>query len=367
MFARFKNFICRHRRKLLISGVVVGGAVLAVNYVHKKVLEWQENEAKEFLKRTKKEQHFRSTERTCNQTIFVLAKSLKETVLKVLDSEAILQKIREGDENRVALWDELKIVVFAQICSLIYSGLMLVLLLRIQLNIIGGYMVRSGKDSPETLSTSSQERYLSLCQHFLDNSISDLCKVMRKHAELIMKGLNLKQRLTLQDIETIFWRLQASLNADPNNPLKNLPTYLIPDTDTTADRIEAELFKDVVSETVEILQHNEIISIAESSVKRGFSNTVDRIAEYYVPPDSTLTQENGRVSSSKENAGTPCNINVTNITLPVAKLVPILHGLSRAPVQNGSPDPWIEQFVLMDQLNSLGANIYEAFTFEDTI
>lgn len=367
MFARFKNFICRHRRKLIISSIVVGGTVFAINYVHRKILEWQENEAKEFLKKTKKEQHYRSTERACNQTIFLLSKSLKETVFRNLDSDDILHKIREGNGSRIALWEELKIVVFAQICSLIYAGLMLVLLLRIQLNIIGGYMVRNSKDSPEALSSSSQEKYLSLCKHFLEKSINDLCIIMKKHSGLILKDVGLKQKMTLQDIENIFWRLEASLNEDANNPLKNLSTYLIPDTDPAANgSADSALFKNVVSETVEILQHHDIISIAESSVKRAFSNSVDKVAEYYLPSE-VPNQENDRVVVNCAGTEDPSKLNVTSLTLPLAKIVPILHGLYRGPVQNGCPDPWIEQFVLMEQLNVLGANIYEAFTFEDAV
>lgn len=358
MFASLKNFLCRHRRKLVISSFVVGGAIFAVNYAHRKVLEWQENEAKEFLKKTKKEKHYRSTERTCNQTIFSLSKTLKETIFKILDSDEILRKIREGDECRIALWEELKVIVFAQICSLLYGGLMLVLLLRIQLNIVGAYMVRD--DYLESQSTTSQEEYLSLCQHFLEKSVHDLCIVMKKHSELILKDISLKKKLTLQDIENIFWRLGSSLDEKGTNPLKNLPSYLIPGNNGNKGEVD-DFFKNVVLETVDILRHPEIVSVAESSLNRAFSNTVDKIADYYVVSDKP--RKNGCVEEKEEP---PCQVvNVTNLTVPLAKVVPILHGLYKSPLENGSPDPWIQQFVTMEQLSSLGANTYEAYSSDD--
>lgn len=362
MFARFKNFVYRHKKKFIFSSVIIGGSILAVNYAHKKILEWQEKEALDFLKKTRKEQHYRSTERTCNQTIFSLSKSLKETIFRTLDSDSILQKIRDSEGSRVHLWEELKIVVFAQICTLLYAGLMLVVLLRVQLNIIGGFMVREDSET-ESLDSTAQEKYLSLCQHFLEKSISDLCHVMRKHSELILKDISLKQKLTLQDIENIFWRLESSLNSDKDNPLKNLPEYLMPVNDGNKQENDPGLFKNAIPETIEILQHHDVLSASESALKRAFSNTVDKIAEYYSP----LTEPTSNGVSHDKGESSVKIVNVTDITVPLAKILPILHGLYKASSENGTPDPWIEQFVVMDKLCSLASNVYEAYSSEDIV
>lgn len=362
MFSRLKNFIYRHKRKFIVTGVVLGGTVFAINYVQRKFLEWQEREAREFLRKAKKEQHFKTTERTCNQTIFSLSKTLKESIFQSLNSDAILQKIREGESNHVPLWEELKVVVFAQICALLYSGMMLVTFLRIQLNIIGGYMIRE-KDIFE-LTNASQEKYLSLCQHFLEVGIKDICTLMLKHSELILKNVSLKHKMTLKDIEHVFWRLESSLNQDPLNPIKNLSHYLIPPENGKAIGDEAPFLKNIVTETVDLLQHEEVLSVCESSIKRAFSNTVDKIAEYYVPADF----ENGRVPKNGPNSEALYDskmVNMTGVTVPLAKLVPILHGLYRGPVHNGSPDPWVEQFIIMDQMNNLGLDIYETYSYEE--
>ncbi|XP_014284959.1 peroxisomal biogenesis factor 3 [Halyomorpha halys] len=365
MFSRLKNFICRHRRKFIVTGVVLGGTIFAINYVQRKFLEWQEKEAREFFRKAKKEQHFKTTERTCNQTIFSLSKTLKESIFQSLNSDVILQKIREGESSRVPLWEELKVVVFAQICALIYSGMMLVTLLRIQLNIIGGYMIRE-KDISE-LTNASQEKYLSLCQHFLEVAVKDICALMLKHSELILKNVSLKHKMTLKDIEHVFWRLESSLNQDPLNPIKNLSLYLIPpENEKFIGDDEAQFFKNIVSETVDLLQHEEVLSVCESSIKRAFSNTVDKIAEYYIPADF----ENGKVSKNGCTSEILYNgkiVNMTDVTVHLAKLVPILHGLYRGSAHNGSPDPWIEQFIVMDQMNNLGLDIYETYSFEESI
>lgn len=55
---------------------------------------------------------------------------------------------------------------------------MLVVTLRIQMCIIGGYLY---KDS-NSISTEMQEKYLSVCQNFLNLGVCKLAKVMENEA-----------------------------------------------------------------------------------------------------------------------------------------------------------------------------------------
>lgn len=57
---------------------------------------------------------------------------------------------------------------------MIYSLVMLVITLKVQLSIIGGYLY---KDT-SSISTEIQEKYLSICEGFLKNGMDKLKDVM---------------------------------------------------------------------------------------------------------------------------------------------------------------------------------------------
>lgn len=112
VFSKMKDFISRHRTKFVVGGVIVTGSILLTRYAQQKLREWQEQEAKEFLDRTRKQQHFESTERTCNQTILSLMSALKESLNKIMDTEGLIVKLRNKPENKLELWEQLKVMYF---------------------------------------------------------------------------------------------------------------------------------------------------------------------------------------------------------------------------------------------------------------
>uniref|UniRef100_A0A0A9X500 Peroxisomal biogenesis factor 3 n=1 Tax=Lygus hesperus TaxID=30085 RepID=A0A0A9X500_LYGHE len=364
MFSKLRGFISRHRRKFIVGGIVVGGAVLATTYAQRKLLEWQEKEAQEFFERIQRESHFKSTERNCNQTICSLSETLKDTILKLIDTEEVLRKIRAGEGNKIELWDDLKVLVFTQISTLLYAGLMLVIVLRVQLNVMGGYLFRfkmDSKDSDAAPSQECQESYLSLCNYFINQGVKDLCSIIDKHVHLVLKDVSLKEKMSLQDIEQVFWSIQSSLSQDPLDPLKHMSKYLLqPFPPQNFENKEGDFMKKIFYETTEILDSPEVVAVAESTIKRCYSNTVDRITTYYLPNNGTVCPlENGVKKPDHEEVFK----NVTEITVPLAKVVPIIHGLAKSPSKNKQVDPWIEQYIIMEKINSMGANLYEAFSF----
>lgn len=72
-------------------------------------MEWQEKETTEFIERNKKHNHFESLGRTCNQTIVNLSAALFETLSRNIDTEEVIQKIKQNPNEKVALWNQLKV------------------------------------------------------------------------------------------------------------------------------------------------------------------------------------------------------------------------------------------------------------------
>ncbi|KAL1131915.1 hypothetical protein AAG570_011526 [Ranatra chinensis] len=358
MFSKMRQFFYRHRRKFIVGGIVIGGAVFLVRYAGRKFVEWNEKEVKELLQKSRKQHHFQSTESTCNQMIISMSSILKDEVLSVVNTEELLTKLKSCDGDRLCTWEELKVSSFTQYTALMYSGIILVVLLRVQLNIIGGYTCHGLSETNNGIASDStlQGDYLSLSQCLVSSGVKDICKIIKKHVTDILKDVSLKKMMSLKDIEQFFWSVQERVSNDPDDPLKNLSRFL---SNANSARFQtkdiAKLYK-ILSETVEVLQTEEIISLVSSCLTQGFSQAVDRIADCFIPKRTGKTQED-------PDSLTDCYTNINSIKLPMAKVVPIIYGLSKGNLVNEEPELWIQSFISMDKLLAFGANLYEAFSY----
>lgn len=69
---------------------------------------------------------------------------------------------------------------------MIYVTVVLVVALRIQLNILGGYLFKE----PIAISTEVQQKYLSLCNHLLDDGLMKLKTIIEKEVGFHYESCN---------------------------------------------------------------------------------------------------------------------------------------------------------------------------------
>lgn len=371
MFSSVKNFLSRHKRKFIVTGVIVGGGVLALQYAQRKLREFQEAQTREFIHRTRRTQHFESTERTCNQAIMGVAPALCDKILKRLNTDIILQQIRENPENKVELWNELKVQAFTRLTTLVYACSMLVVSLRIQLNILGGYLYKDTIAEGQTeLTKENQQRYLSLSQHLLDEGIEKLITLIEKKVRNVLAQYELKQNLSLADTEQIFWSIQMSVNGDVQDPNSTLGKYILQEQLDYPN--ETELLTKMYNETLDMLESDESSSLNTYNVSRGFSIVMDSIADYYYEPlkktGMDIANENSIPSTSKADLNVTTTMpNINSVQLPLAKLIPIVNGLSGKPFSvNVRPaslsTSLVTLYLVSDKVKILGANVYEVFS-----
>ncbi|XP_012252718.1 peroxisomal biogenesis factor 3 [Athalia rosae] len=380
MFSRMRDFLYRHRRKFVVSGVLVGGVIFATRYTQRKLREWQESETRAFIERTRRQQHFESTERTCNQTILSLANGLRDTITSTLDTEAIVEKLRLGSGDKISLWNELKVLALARSAALIYASTILVVTLRIQLNVMGGYMFRDSKNPGQQVEIDGpmQEKYLSICEYFMSEGAVKLSQFIKGKVEETAASITLAQKLSLRDVEQIYLGITSSISADSNkDPIKNLSSYvLLPNCEAVSDKTLSK----IIAETLDLMESEEIQSLVRSSIRTGFVMMVDHVSEYFfdssfpgvmeqpTPVPGPSSQSNSTWTNATEKplqvAQTNGFLNVNKMSMPMAKLIPIVNGQVPAVPRTGdSPSVWVKQLILNDQLKSFGANVYEAFSF----
>lgn len=371
MFSSIRDFLHRHRRKFVVTGAVFGGLYLLTSYAQRKLREWQEKEAKKFFEMTRKKQHFESTERTCNQIILSLSKIVSESILGVLNTEEIVQKLVENSDNKLALWEQMKIMIFTRICVLVYALSILQVTLRVQLNIIGGYLYRDSvhEDTP-LIDNDLQAKYLSLCHHFVANGVEDLVRQVEKAVRRVVEPVPLKKKITLQEVEQMFWSIQTILCTDSAevDPIKKMVFYLVGHTQISEEKLD-----NLVKESMDILESDEVISIAMSSVGRSFSSVIDEVANLFVTKSVPTTKNHLEVGDDQivtNGALKLCTVadpfvDVNKVELHFVKLLPVINELitkNTCKDNTNIPDLLIQQLTLNDKLKLLGANIYEVFS-----
>lgn len=368
MFSSIRSYLHRHKRKFIVTGVVVSGLYLLSGYAQRKIREWQEKEAQKFFEMTRKKQHFESTERTCNQTILSLSKIVSESILSLLNIEEVVQKLQENPENKLELWEQMKVMIFTRICVLVYALCILQVTLRVQLNIIGGYLYKDSVQEVSLIDSDLQAKYLSLCHHFVGKGVEDLIKQIEKAVNQVVGPVSLKKKITLQEVEQMFWSIQTILCTDLNegDPIRKMVHCLVGHTDINEERLDT-----IVKETIDVLESDEVTSIAMSSVSRSFSAVIDEVANLFVTKAVPMSKNHLEVGDNMFKDETikvgTCHdfVDVNKVELHFVKLLPLINELvtkNNCKDNTNIPDLLTQQLTLNDKLKLLGANIYEVFS-----
>lgn len=374
MFSRLRNFVSRNKRKFVVGTIVVAGTGLALRFAQQRLREYQEKQVKEFLEKTRRLQHFESTEKTCDQAILGLMPGLCDAVIKLLDTDTILAELRTNNDRKLELWEELKFMAFARCTAFVYATSLLVASLRVQLNVIGGFMYKDTVQSESKITKEIQTVYnLLLIQHLMSSGLQLLVKVIRENVEKIMKNHSLKEKMTLSNVEQLFWSIQTAIDKDIS---KNLVQFILP-AEVHRNQQE-EILNKMLSDTLDVLECGDFISLCESCFNNGFGVVIDKIADFYVEPENGKKKLNGSIEPPSTSKATTENlllknnnhVNINNISLPLAKLIPIVNALTTQtvtnnPVDNKSPKNLAASLVSLQIVNqnvkTLGANVYEVY------
>ncbi|KAK2172705.1 hypothetical protein NP493_939g01068 [Ridgeia piscesae] len=365
MFSSVWNFVKRHKRKIIFTGVLVGGALWLGKFAREKLDDFQEDESAEYLLQARKQHHFDSNQRTCNTTALSMLPSLREVLMRHLDSESLTEQLRANPANKLELWEELKVIGFSRTVTAVYISCVVVVVLRVQLNILGGYMYldtlpKSDGITDCTVATSSvQQQYLGTIQCLLGKGeLLDIADKTRSAVTVFNCSTSLKQQMSLSTIQTMIGDIRRQLECSPQthyhqeSPLSSLCQYVmstIAETGTPGGAVclshDEIIFQKLMKETQDVLDSSDFHAVLRTCLDTAFSRIVDRIAEYFKP----ASQQNGTI------------FNPNDVEMPLAKVIPIMNGLLYT-VCGNTPNPIVQELLLKEPLKKFAANIYEAFS-----
>ncbi|XP_019201567.1 peroxisomal biogenesis factor 3 isoform X3 [Oreochromis niloticus] len=331
------------------------GVYLLGKYAQIKFREIQEREATEYIAQARRQFHFESNQRTCNMTVLSMLPALKEAIVTQLNSESLTTLLKSKPANKLEIWEDLKIISFTRTIVAVYSTCMLVVLLRVQLNIIGGYLYLDnsvGKSTTTLLAPPDvQQQYLSSIQHLLGDGLTELITVVKKAVQSSLGSVSLKETWSLLELEQQLNWIRAEVEASSR---RSLSWYLLADDENVlADQACGLTDNDIMTikllnETRDMLDSPDFTTVLKACLNRGFSRLCDNLAEFFRPPPGDSAPSCGPDSLSA-------------VSLPLAKIIPIINGQINT-ICSETPSHFVQELLMNDQVKEFAANVYETFS-----
>jgi len=354
----------RHRRKFFFCGVLAGGTYVLGKYAHYKFVEWQDKETAEALAHTRRQHHFDSNQRTCNLTVMSLLPTLQATLADSLNTEQIIELLKNKPENKMELWERLKILSFTRVVCAVYCSCMLTVLLRVKLNIMGGYMYLDNMHNKEnqtqlerscSVPAEVQHEYLERIHFVLGTGLKDLISVVQSAVEKVLHGKSLKQTVSLLELSVLINRIRSEVEllSYSNTGLgRDLSRFMMQPDEPTEEQAcslspDAIIMSRLVGETRDMVETDDFSSVLRVCLESSFDHLLDGVGLNLNP-----------LSPGKEA------LNVQCTSLPLAKLIPIMSGMLYS-ICGNAPNTFIQDLLLKQQVKDFAANVYEAFSQEE--
>lgn len=372
MFSSIRGFLSRHRRKFIFGSVIISSVIFLTRYTQRKLREWQENEIRMLMERTRKRQYYESTERTCNQMISSLVVTLRNSVVKENNTEVIINQLRDGSADKITSWSQLKVLAITRSAVIIYSYTMLVTFLRIQLNLISGHMYKGVQNVDNgTIGNEVQARYMALSSYFIYEGIKNLSSFIKSKVAKVTASLSLTEQLTLRDLEQIYWTVISSISADSSrDPVKNFTYYTLQHDIENSDTSAYSKLRD---QMLDVSESEEVQDLMQKNIRSGFVLLMDHISAYFSESSKTDSVQNETSLSGESSSTNPILmreratsdssgfVDVNKTTMALAKIIPIVNGqVPDNPTPNDVAADWLQRLMLNSDLKTLGANLYEA-------
>ncbi|PIK40339.1 putative peroxisomal biogenesis factor 3 isoform X2 [Apostichopus japonicus] len=255
---------------------------------------------------------------------------------------------------------------FTRTLVTVYSTTMLAAFLRVQLNVLGGYMyIDSCIDDNNQKSFSLQaapdvqQEYLSQVQYLLLDGITDLTKTVTEAVENVLGKLSLQDSMKLQDMEDCLTKLRGQvevLSSDNDvllagNMVHPLSRYMMGAEGGNQSSCKLassqESIHRIMQETRDVIESNDFCLVLNNCLDIAFSRLLDNMAHFFRP------SVQGELSNR--------DFNPYKTQLPLAKVIPMMNAQIFT-LCSDAPNQFVQELLLVPFMKDFAANIYESFS-----
>lgn len=368
----------RHKKKIVTLGLFSTGAFAIYKYVSWKFSKWRELEIEEYKTQARKQFHYESTQQTCKQTFMHLLPPLRNKVFVLLNAEEITDALSKNPENKLELWEELKLIAFTRTLTSIIATCTLFMFLQVQMNIIGGYMYLENIDASDDTAeiselinelemdkpiSSLQKEYLNNVQFLFEDGILKLVDDVRKAVNEIVKPLSLKSKMNHLDVSQLMFSIldhfmisgvheqfSTGMGATATNTFSK---YILNNEQCKKKTIyfDEQKYQQILSETFDIIENEDFQTVLMECIKECLDHTMHAMGQ------SVL------IKHSNKKTGSDVHIDEIEQKMPLAKLIPIVTRQSSHIFKAGENE-FLKTLFAVESIGSFSANIYESFSLE---
>ncbi|KAK8769828.1 hypothetical protein V5799_018233 [Amblyomma americanum] len=359
MFSRLYNIVRQHKKKIFFSVGLVGGAYLLNRYLQRKLYDWETKQTQSYIDQIKHQHHFEGILQTSDSTILSLLTKIREPLLAILETDSLLEKLKTRPANRVELWEEIKVRILTFALSSVYAESLLASLLRVQLGVVGGYVYvnsqraqqNSGGVLPALTNQDIHQRYLSLVQHFFENGVHELVRLVRDAVVAAFGHISLKERVGPADFAVGFDFVKKHISRDSKKPLPGFLRFLLPPLEVEGDTDDVRVLNVMILETRDILETDDFAKVLGMCIDQGCTKLTDDVDTCF---------RNMRAAQDECGSGDQAAASATpeaTTAFAMAKLLPVL----RNSLVSARQDAFLKTILQAELLRSMLANVYEAF------
>jgi len=365
------SWVRRNRRKLAWSGAVVGGVYVLGRVVESQYHKYKEEENRKLINKVRKDNHYSATETTCVETLHSLFPLLRKVIAECLDTDSRTTELKQNkelrSEEKIRLWNELKIISVSRCLVLVVAGVYLALVLRVQLNILAGYLYQQEATNNNNIkmvimTREIQEKFLSISNNFVNTGVKNLCGHVYDVVERCVDKIQLQQKLSLAELESLFQEVLKCMKSSPEdrNMFSNSGVYILPSTHDFINNLadsDQEILKKMFAEMLDVVECDDAVNTVNTLCRQGLSHVMDNVGEYF----NRQTEKNIPDTTDKRSLQDSGFVSPASISLPLAKIIPVL--ASQVIFNDADGDIWLTHLLQNSSLKTLGANIYETFSF----
>jgi len=356
------DWLRRNRRRLAVGGGVLGGLYIVGRLAERQLVKAREAETALLVERTRKANQFSATESTCRHTLASLMPTLLTQVRENLNTEAVTDLLRSkpGPEEKLKLWERLKVLAISQCLAVIVGSAFLAVMLRTQLNVLAGalYQQEMSTSSSVRMSPGLQQAFLNSSHHFVTAGLARVCQNLES---CVMSNLSLPltARLTLSELEAHLTQLFETVRGDQSGIFSDpAPCFISQEEESTLSAQEREKLAQLLADSLDVLESEDTLELLVAVCRQGLAHLLDRVADHY----SVSPLPYSKASNSTESDSDSGFVSPASVALPLARLLPILTVV----LEEEGGEPWLHHLQESPSLQRQAANVYETFSFSET-
>ncbi|MCO5603221.1 hypothetical protein L7F22_057368 [Adiantum nelumboides] len=371
-----QNWIRKHKRALLVSVGAVGVGYVCYKCIKAHYTSVQEREAQvslfqqaELRAESQLQSHFQTVQRISDTSALpTVLPHLKTQILDQTDLSGLTAKLIQGKdsphmlsgEEKLELWETLKILSFSRAFSSMCSLTLMVLLVRVQFNVLArhvyidtarGISVVGPGEQEGGLSTRFQQNYLAFAEFLPHEGLGLLIRDIKGAVEEVVGIKTLREPCTIRDLVQIFASITKCLRRNRSTWIR----YMLPENmrlssgllskSLGVDDVEYEAeelpsfqndgrMQNILEETKAILDSKEFEEILALSLAVVIEQVTIDFEDMYQEWKAT--------------------------SIPLAKLIPHVARLAEPFLDHPEDNRFVQTLIQLPQLQSFCAMVYAA-------